>query len=166
MVGIFIMRLATSLCFFLALGLSSIVGAAVTQAPDIKLTTADGEFNLAEHRGKVVYLDFWASWCKPCVKSFPWMQELQTAYKSQGLEVVAVNLDKNRELADAFLEKIKVDFIIAFDQQGDTASTYELRGMPTSYLIGRDGKIYAMHIGFRDSDKAKLEQAVQQLLKL
>lgn len=160
------MRLATSLCFVLVLGLSSIASAAVTQAPDIKLATADGEFNLAEHRGKVVYLDFWASWCKPCLKSFPWMQELQTTYKSQGLEVVAVNLDKNRELADAFLKKIKVDFIVAFDQQGSTASTYELRGMPTSYLIGRDGKIYATHIGFRDSDRAKLEQAVQQLLKL
>jgi cytochrome c biogenesis protein CcmG/thiol:disulfide interchange protein DsbE len=92
------------------------------------------------------------------------MQTMNTTYQSQGLEIIAVNLDKNRDLAEAFLDKVKVDFMVAFDQKGEIAATYELRGMPTSYLIGRDGKIYATHIGFREKDKPKLEQIVQQLL--
>ena len=164
------MRLASSLFFVLALslglglGLSHQVNAAVTQAPGLELDTRNGAVSLKDFRGRVVYLDFWASWCKPCVKSFPWMQTMNATYQSQGLEIVAVNLDKNRDLAEAFLKKIKVDFTIAFDQKGETAKTYELRGMPTSYLIGRDGKIYATHIGFREKDKPKLEQAFQQLL--
>ena len=116
-------------------------------------------------KGKVVYLDFWASWCKPCVKSFPWMQAMKTKYQDLGLEVVAINLDKNREQADDFLKKVEVDFIIAYDPAGNSAKTYELKGMPTSYLIGRDGKIYATHIGFREIDKPKLEQAIQKLLR-
>jgi len=92
------------------------------------------------------------------------MNEMQARYQQQGLEVVAVNLDKNRELADEFLKKIPANFTIAFDADGDSAKAYSLRGMPTSYLIGRDGKLYASHIGFREKDKAKMEQAIQQLL--
>jgi peroxiredoxin len=92
------------------------------------------------------------------------MQTLQATYQSQGLEIIAINLDKDRALADAFLEKVTVDFTVAFDPKGDTAKIYQLRGMPTSFLIGRDGKIYATHIGFRETDKLKLKQAVLQLL--
>lgn len=160
------MRLASSLFFVLAfsLGLSHQVNAAVTPAPDLRLDTRDGAVNLKDFKGRVVYLDFWASWCKPCVKSFPWMQTMHASYKSQGLEIVAINLDKNRGLAEDFLKKVTVDFTVAFDQKGEAAKSYELRGMPTSYLIGRDGKIYATHIGFREKDKSKLELAIQQLL--
>lgn len=139
---------------------------AATDVPNIKLPGLNGEVNLEELRGKVVYLDFWASWCKPCVKSFPWMAKMKTAYQDQGLEIVAVNLDTDRKMADAFLKKVEVNFIIAYDPDGDTASQYKLRGMPSSFLIGRDGKLYATHIGFRDKDKPKIEQAIKQLLKL
>ena len=158
------MRLLSSLILFLVLSLSHQAFAAVTPAPQLELDTRNGVVSLQDLKGRVVYLDFWASWCKPCVKSFPWMQTMHTTYQNQGLEIVAVNLDKNRELAEAFLKKIKIEFTIAFDQKGDSAKLYELRGMPTSYLIGRDGKIYATHIGFREQDKPKLEQAIQQLL--
>ena len=158
------MRLASSLIFVLALSLGYQAHAAVTQAPDLELDTRNETVSLKDLKGRVVYLDFWASWCKPCVKSFPWMQTMNATYQSQGLEIVAVNLDKNRDLADAFLKKVNADFTIAFDQKGETAKAYELRGMPTSFLIGRDGKIYATHIGFREKDKFKLEQAIQQLL--
>ncbi|MGB5397846.1 MAG: TlpA disulfide reductase family protein [Gammaproteobacteria bacterium] len=155
---------------FIALMFSSIllasnaVSAAATEAPSIHLPAIEGELDLASLRGKVVYLDFWASWCKPCQKSFPWMRELKSAYESRGLEVVAVNLDKDRALADSFLKQLDVNFVVAFDGSGSTASDYQLKGMPSSYLIGRDGKIYATHVGFRDQDKQKLEAAIQKLL--
>jgi thiol-disulfide isomerase/thioredoxin len=134
------------------------------EAPDIRLPTVDGAVQLSDLKGKVVYLDFWASWCVPCKKSFPWMDSMQKHYADQGFEVLAVNLDKDRSLADAFLRQKAVSFTVAFDENGDSASSYQLRGMPSSYLIGRDGKVRASHIGFREKDKDKLEQAIKSLL--
>ncbi|MCP4492469.1 MAG: TlpA family protein disulfide reductase [Gammaproteobacteria bacterium] len=139
---------------------------AATDVPNIKLPGLHGEVELAKLSGKVVYLDFWASWCKPCIKSFPWMKTMKIRYQDQGLEIVAINLDKERKLAEAFLKDIEINFEVAFDSTGDTASLYKLRGMPSSFLIGRDGKLYATHVGFRDKDKPKVEAAIKQLLKL
>ena len=139
--------------------------AAAGKAPAIHLPTVEGEVKLAQLEGKVVYLDFWASWCDPCRDSFPWMAEMKEKYGGDGLEVVAVNLDKERELADKFLETMKVNFVVAFDASGETAEKYKLRGMPGSYLVGRDGRIHASHLGFKDKDKAKLEAAIKVLLQ-
>ena len=138
--------------------------AAVNEAPDISLPTADGQVQLEDLKGKVIYLDFWASWCEPCKKSFPWMHGIKQAYADQGFEVLAINLDKDRKLAEEFLKAMQVNFIVAFDAEGVSASAYKLKGMPSSYLIGRDGQVYASHIGFRDKDKENLEKAIQSLL--
>ena len=158
------MRLIRNFLMIAAVVCSQATLAAVQDAPAIKLPTTNGEMDLASLRGKVVYLDFWASWCKPCKQSFPWMAEMKKTYQDKGLEIVAVNLDKEKKLADEFLEGLEVNFIVAFDKAGDSATRYELRGMPSSYLIGRDGKLYASHIGFREKDKVAMEEAIQQLL--
>lgn len=156
----------TLLPVFLWLSLTAMTAvAAVKQAPPLELPAIDGNVNLAQFEGKVVYLDFWASWCDPCRESFPWMAEMKEKYGAQGLEVVAVNLDKERELADTFLKTMKVNFFVAFDASGESAEKYGLRGMPGSYLIGRDGNIQASHLGFNDKDKAKLEAAIKIMLQ-
>ena len=121
--------------------------------------------DLSELKGQVIYLDFWASWCTPCRKSFPWMNEMQNKYKKDGLKIVAVNLDKSRDLIDKFLLRTPAEFTIAFDPGGQLAQSYNLVGMPTSYLIDRLGHIQATHIGFRKKDKAKLEAKIQGLFK-
>jgi len=157
-----ISMLLVSLC----LTLVTITGFAdVGKAPEIHLPAIDGEVDLAKLEGKVVYLDFWASWCDPCRDSFPWMAEMKEKYGTQGLEIVAVNLDKERALADKFLNNLNVNFVVAFDASGESAEKYGLRGMPGSYLIGRDGNIQASHLGFNDKDKAKLEAAIRVLLQ-
>ena len=138
--------------------------AGINQAPEINLPGINGNVQLEDYKGKVVYLDFWASWCLPCKKSFPWMNEMKKNYAEQGFEVVAINLDKERKLADEFLAEVDVNFTIAYDESGQSASLYKLKGMPSSYLIGRDGKVYASHIGFRDKDKLQLEQTIKNLL--
>lgn len=89
---------------------------------------------------------------------------MQKRYAGQGFAIVAVNLDKERALADEFLQKMAANFIVAFDASGKSAEKYKLRGMPSSYLIGRDGKVLASHIGFREKDKDKLEQVIKNLL--
>jgi peroxiredoxin len=93
------------------------------------------------------------------------MHQLKSTYRDKGLEIIAVNLDKEKALAEDFLKLVEVNFIVAFDPAGEAAQAYQLRGMPSTYLIGRDGRIYASHIGFREKDKAKIEQAVKILLE-
>ncbi len=138
--------------------------AALNQAPTIELPGVDKNVSLKDFRGKVVYLDFWASWCVPCIKYFPWMDEIKQKYSEKGFEIIAINLDKDRAAADDFLKELNVSFTIAFDESGDSAAQYKLKGMPTSYLIGRDGKVYASHIGFIDKDKVELEKAIVNLI--
>lgn len=137
---------------------------ATEAAPDFKLNSAKGMLELSKMKGKVVYLDFWASWCIPCRKSFPWMNELHKKYKDQGLEVIGVNLDKSREPIDAFLAKTPADFTIAYDPSGVAAATYKVTGMPSSYIIDKTGQLQVAHIGFRDKDKEEIEAQIKALL--
>ena len=133
------------------------------KAPDFVLQDASGaEVRLSDFTAKgPVYLDFWASWCGPCRKSFPWMNELQT--QQPGLKVVAVNLDKRREEADRFLADNKPGFSILFDPSGGVAEAWKLKGMPTSYLIDREGIVRVVHRGFRPGDGEKLSAEAEKL---
>jgi len=133
-------------------------------APDVGWRTDVGELRLDELRGKVVYLDFWASWCTPCRESFPWMNALQERFADRGLEVVAVNLDKDAALVERFLERYPAQFTVAYDPSGATAARFQVKGMPSSYLIDRQGRVHLAHAGFREADQAELEARVSALL--
>lgn len=126
-------------------------------APEIQFGAGAGPVSLSSLKGKVVYVDFWASWCGPCRQSFPWMNEMQTKYGPQGLQIVAVNLDAKRADADQFLAQLPPRFSIAFDAKGESAKRFGVKGMPTSVLIGPDGTVLAVHQGFNDEDRSKLE---------
>jgi thiol-disulfide isomerase/thioredoxin len=134
-------------------------------APAFSLPGIAAPINLNAYLGKVVYLDFWASWCGPCKKSFPWMNKLQAKYAAKGLQVIAVNLDADQADAKQFLETTPAMFDIAFDPKGMVAQQYHVKGMPTSLLIGRDGKIVEQHAGFNDFTQAVLEQEIQALME-
>ncbi len=133
--------------------------------PDFELEGLNGKVTLSEYKGKVVYLDFWASWCDPCLKSFPWLNDIQTRLKKKGFRVIAVNLDTKRADADKFLNELKPNFDIAFDPSGDVADMYELQGMPSAYLIDRNGELHSTHMGFREKDIPLLEREIEALLK-
>ncbi|MDH4275817.1 MAG: TlpA family protein disulfide reductase [Gammaproteobacteria bacterium] len=130
-------------------------------APDFKLAGQNGAVNLNLLRGKVVYVDFWASWCGPCRKSFPWLNQMSSRYGKKGLIVVGINLDKERALADGFLKETPAQFTIAFDPTGGTADAYQVKGMPSSFLIDKKGNIIYKHQGFRDQDTAALEKKIK-----
>jgi thiol-disulfide isomerase/thioredoxin len=120
---------------------------------------------LETYKGKVVLVDFWASWCSPCLQSFPWMNELEQRHSKDGFVVLAVNMDQDRALADAFLKKTVVGFRIEYDPQGTIAQKFDVQAMPTSFLIDRSGKLRASHKGFREKQRAEREAEIQQLLK-
>lgn len=143
-----------SLTFALAL-LLGLPAAAYEELPALDLSV---------YTGQVVYLDFWASWCQPCRASFPYMERLQAEHGKHGLVVVAVNVDTERRLAEEFLAETPVAFKIFFDPAGKLAEQWELEGMPTTVLIGRDGKTHLRQSGFRRADEAKLETRIVQLL--
>lgn len=136
-----------------------------SQAPDVDLTTAAGMFRLDKYRGSVVYVDFWASWCAPCRQSFPWMNDMQSKFGRQGLKVIAVNLDANSDDWKRFLASAPANFEIAFDPKGVLARRFEVKGMPSSVLIGRDGRVVLQHVGFNEGSRAKLEEAIQSTVE-
>jgi thiol-disulfide isomerase/thioredoxin len=138
-----------------------------TAAPDfsLPLINREGKVNLKDLKGRVVYVDFWATWCPPCRKSFPWMEEMHTRYQEDGLTIVAISIDAKHELAEKFVQDLKPSFIIAHDPGKETAKLYKLRAMPSSYLIDRNGNIISTHLGFRTSRSNKLEAEIKAVLK-
>jgi cytochrome c biogenesis protein CcmG/thiol:disulfide interchange protein DsbE len=124
---------------------------------------ADG-LDLSAYKGKVVYLDFWASWCTPCRLSFPWMNQLQARYGRDGLVVIGVNVDHDRALADEFLAANRGNFPIVYDPHGALAGKYDFKDMPTSFLIGRDGKVRSVHSGFFPNREESYAADVKALL--
>jgi cytochrome c biogenesis protein CcmG/thiol:disulfide interchange protein DsbE len=121
--------------------------------------------DLARFRGKVVLVDFWASWCEPCRQSFPWLNVMQAKYADRGLVVIGVNVDRERADADRFLHDVPAEFQIVFDPAGTLAARYDLPGMPVSYVIGPNGDIVGRHLGFRNALRAEREAELQKFLE-
>jgi thiol-disulfide isomerase/thioredoxin len=113
---------------------------------------------------KVVYLDFWASWCPHCQQSIPWMDRLKTRYGKKGLQIMTINLDRDPALARAFLKKIAVNLPVYFDSTGSIAELFDIQVMPTSFIYSRDGKVYKCHQGFKTEDMEELEAVFDTLL--
>ncbi|ODB99050.1 hypothetical protein A3197_15940 [Candidatus Thiodiazotropha endoloripes] len=123
-------------------------------------------FDLEQYRGRVVLLDFWASWCGPCREAFPWLNEMHRKYHGVGLEIIGINLDEARREAEQFLTNTPAEFTIYFDPKGVLAKRYDLQGMPASYLIGMDGRLLVEHTGFFRSQAAEREAEIRQALNL
>jgi thiol-disulfide isomerase/thioredoxin len=135
-------------------------------APQFTLPTLqqDQPTALAQYAGKVVYLDFWASWCAPCRTSFPLLDKLHGKLKAQGFEVVAVNLDEDKANAEKFLQEIPVGFTVLRDAKGEWEKQYVVESMPTSFIIDRQGVVQNIHHGFASADIKELEEKITKLL--
>ena len=136
-------------------------------APAFALPTASGDtVALDKLRGRVVYVDFWASWCAPCRRSFPWMNEMQQKYGARGFTIVGINVDKRRADAERFLQQTPAAFTVVYDEAGASPAAFAVKGMPSSYLIDVQGKVVEAENGFHDERKAALEERIRSLLAL
>ncbi len=159
--------LASILLVFVALpagALSVRTSGAPRMAPEFSLPGRVGTVALDSLRGRAVFVDFWASWCEPCRRSFPWLKMLHQRYAAKGLTVVAINLDKDRDAADAFLEKYAAPFPVAFDPGGTSAEAFGVSAMPSSFLIGPNGALLYTHAGFDPHKLGAIEQLIQEAL--
>ncbi len=154
--------IALALLLFVPPG-SGVVRAERSEAPGLSEIRA-AVLDSLETEGRVVYVDFWASWCAPCKKSFPWMQSLQNRYAERGLTIVAIDLDRDRSRAEKFLKQMKPTFAVRFDQDASSAKLFQLEAMPTSLLFDRRGKLVRRHEGFRNADRSELEAQIEALL--
>lgn len=120
---------------------------------------------LEDYRGKVVYLDFWASWCGPCRQSLPWMDALRGDYAAAGFEVIAINVDETPADALRFLERYPIRYPVVGDSAGTIAALYDVQDMPSSYLIDRRGVVRRVNRGFNRAEAGRLRLAVAALVK-
>ena len=125
---------------------------------------ADDALDLARYRGQVVVVDFWASWCTPCRRSIPWLNAMHAKYGDRGLVIIGVNVDKDRREAERFLQQVPAEFGIVYDSDGRIATHYEVEGMPSSYVFGRNGQLAARHLGFQNTDRPDYEALLGKLL--
>lgn len=120
--------------------------------------------NLEQYRGKVVVVDFWASWCVPCRRSFPWMNTIQAKYADDGLIILAINMDSEAGEAATFLRDYPADFEILYDPAGDIAQEFEVIAMPSSYIFDRDGNQVTRHLGFKVREQDEYEALLVETL--
>jgi len=120
--------------------------------------------DLKQYLGKVIYLDFWATWCPPCKKSMPFLNALRNELLEQGFEIIAINVDEDSEDALNFLKQYPVDYLTAMDPSGLCPQQYNVMAMPSAYIIDRQGVIRNIHLGFRERDEKGIRQQVLELL--
>jgi cytochrome c biogenesis protein CcmG/thiol:disulfide interchange protein DsbE len=131
-------------------------------APALTLPARNGDaVAVPDGRARLTYVDFWASWCGPCRQSFPWLNTMQARYAAKGLRIVGVNLDAKPADAERFLGEVPAQFEIVLDPKGSSARSWALKGMPSAALLGADGRVIAVHQGFRAGDGEALEALIK-----
>ncbi|MDD5320861.1 MAG: TlpA disulfide reductase family protein [Methylococcales bacterium] len=161
-------RILILICAALALTpMQTIFSAEIgSKAPDCALTSINDtqRYDLQQFHGKVLYVDFWASWCPPCAKSFSFLNDLERDLKDSGLQVIGINLDQAPEDARTFLDKYPANFTVVADANEKCARDFDVKAMPSSYLVDRNGVIRHVHWGFRPGEAKEIRVLTEQLL--
>lgn len=135
-------------------------------APDFTLRTADGKnLRLAEQRGRVLLLNFWATWCGPCRQEMPLLEQLHQKYQGSGFTLLGINVDSDSRQAVSLAGKLGVSFPVLLDAEKTVSKLYDLSSMPTTVLIDRDGKVRYVHRGYQSGYEALYDKQIRELLK-
>jgi peroxiredoxin len=159
-----ILRVAAGLVLAACAGVASAI--ATGPAPDFTLKSMDGpNLRLQEQRGRVVMVNFWATWCGPCRQEMPQLNKLYEKYRGSGFVLLGVNVDDDARNAASVASKIGVKFPVLLDTDKTVSKRYELATMPSTVIIDRDGKVRYVHRGYRDGFEDAYEKQIRELLK-
>ena len=148
------------------LAMTSMVGASSAIAPSFTLPSRSGDtVSLAQLKGKVVMLNFWASWCGPCRQEMPLLDSMYKRYSSLGFTLVGVNVDANSKDAEAWLSKTPVSFPVLFDRDSKVSAMYDVKAMPSTVFIDRKGNVRYLHKGYKPGDEGEYLNQIRALLK-
>ena len=137
-----------------------------TVAPDFALKSSNGKnLKLSEHRGEVVMINFWATWCGPCRQEMPLLNRLHEQYRKAGFTLLGISVDDKPQAAQEMARQLGVGFPVLFDSEKQVSRRYDVDAMPTTLIIDRDGKVRYIHRGFRPGYEAKYEAEIKELLK-
>jgi peroxiredoxin len=159
-------RRGLSAVFALVISMN-VYGATVGQpAPDFTLKNMQGQnINLTEQRGNIIVINFWASWCGPCRKEMPVLQELQDKYQDLGIQVWGINVEQENQAGRDFLANLDLSFPIFFDATNKLSATYQVDAMPTTVIVDRDGIVRYVYRGFKDGYGKKYAKAIKKLIR-
>jgi peroxiredoxin len=148
------------------LGLTAQAANVGTPAPDFVLTARDGgKVRLADLKGDVVMINFWASWCGPCRQEMPLLSQLQTKYEPLGFKLLGVNVEPDTQAALAWLKDVTVTFPILFDTSSEVAGRFGVEGMPSTVFVDRAGNVRYVHRGYKPGDESKYADMIRSLVK-
>jgi len=149
-----------------ALAITTTVGASASMAPSFSLPSRSGDtVSLAQLKGKVVMLNFWASWCGPCRQEMPLLDQMHKRYSSLGFTLVGVNVDANSKDAEEWLSKTPVSFPVLFDRESKVSKLYDVSAMPSTVFIDRQGNVRDVHRGYKTGDEGEYLNQIRALLK-
>ena len=153
-------------CLLAAFAVGASGAATNTAAPDFVLNARDGsKVRLADLKGQVVMINFWASWCGPCRQEMPLLEQLQTKYEPLGFTLLGVNVEPDSQAAVAWLKDMRVDFPILFDTKNEVAGRFGVEGMPSSVFVDRNGNVRYVHRGYKPGDESKYADMIRSLVK-
>lgn len=136
------------------------------KAPDFTLKSNSGKnIKLSEHRGEVVLLNFWASWCGPCRQEMPLLEQLHERYSSYGFTVMGVNVEEDSSKAKKMLRDVPVSFPVLFDTQNKASKSYKVSAMPSTVMIDRDGNMRYLHKGYKSGDEQEYAKWIKKLIR-
>jgi peroxiredoxin len=133
-------------------------------ASPFALSSVNGGNKIGVEKGKVVIVDFWATWCEPCKKSFPKYQELYVKYKSSGLEIVAISVDDEKKDIPDFIKTHGAKFPVGWDEGHKIAECWQPPNMPSAYIIDKNGVIKHVHNKYKDGEEKEIEKEIKALL--
>ena len=155
-----------TLCSFIGVFAFATAVYAAEAAPDFTLKSSTGDnVRLAEQRGQVVMLNFWASWCGPCRQEMPLLDGISKKYGKMGFVLYGINVDQDTADAEKILQKIKINYSVLFDPESKLSSLYKVDAMPTSVFIDKKGNLRYIDRGYSPGDEAKYVAQIQELIR-
>lgn len=153
------------LAVFMANSQFSVAAEKNSPAPEFSLPTQNSEpVSLSSLKGKTVIVNFWASWCKPCRKEIPELINIFNKYKDQGFEIVGINIDNEKQNATRFIKEFAINYTVAFDPEMNVINSYKATGMPSSFIVDKNGMVREIVYGFSDKKKEIIEKNITALL--